>query len=123
VIVKNILIADDNRDFSSTLKLTLEAEGYSVYLAANGREAVLVQRKTPADVLITDLAMPDSDGFEAIDAFRKEFPATKVVVVSGAKRLDAPLYLKAAELMGAHAAFRKPFDVELLLKALKALAP
>ena len=119
--MKNILIADDNRDFSSTLKLVLEAEGYSVYLATNGREAILVQRNTPADVLITDLAMPDSDGLETIDAFRREFPGTKLVVVSGAKRLDASLYLKAAELMGADAAFRKPFDVEVFLKALKAI--
>lgn len=89
MILKKILIADDNRDFCSTLKLTLEAEGYSVDLATNGREAVLAQRNTTADVLITDLAMPDSDGFEVFDAFRSEFPGTKLVVVSGAKRLDA----------------------------------
>ncbi len=117
--MKTILIAEDNRDFAAMLKLALEAAGYVVYLAANGREAVDMQRAAPAQVLITDLLMPESDGFEAVDAFRREFPATRVVVVSGVEKLDARRYLAAAELMGADATFRKPFDVEDLLKTLK----
>jgi CheY-like chemotaxis protein len=117
--MKTILIAEDDRDFASVLKLTLEAQGYRIYLAANGRDAINVQRATPAEVLITDLIMPDSDGFETIDVFRKEFPATKLVVVSGTERLDAARHLQAAKLMGAHAVFRKPFDIQALLKTLR----
>ena len=115
----SVLIAEDNQDFAEALKLALEAEGYRVYLAGNGREAIAVQRKTPSRILITDLVMPESDGLEAIDIFRREFPATKVVVVSGAQKIDPRRYLEAAKLMGADATFRKPFKVEDLLATLE----
>lgn len=119
--MKRILIAEDNRDFASVLRLALEAEGYAVCLAENGREAIALQRRAAAEVLITDLVMPESDGFEAIDAFRKEFPATKLIVVSGTSRLDAERYLEVAKLVGADATFRKPFKVEDLLRKLRTL--
>jgi DNA-binding response OmpR family regulator len=116
-----VLIADDHRDFAEVLKVALEAEGYTVDLAANGREALAIQRKNAARILISDLVMPDSDGFELIDAFRKEFPATKLVVISGAERLDVPRHLEAAALMGADATFRKPFRMDALLAKLRSL--
>lgn len=119
--MKHVLIADDNRDFAQVLKLALEAHGYAVSLAANGREAIAMQRRAAVDVLITDLIMPESDGFEAIDAFRKEFPATRLIVVSGAERLEAGRYLEAAKLIGAHATFRKPFAVDDLLRTLRGI--
>lgn len=115
----SVLIADDNRDFAQMLRLSLEAAGYEVRLAGNGREALKMQRATPSRILITDIVMPDSDGFEAIDAFRREFPQTKVVAVSGAEKIDPQRYLAAAKLMGADATFRKPFRVEELLETLK----
>ena len=58
---------------------------------------------------------------EAIDAFRKEFPATKLIVISGAEKLNAPRYLAAAHLIGADATFQKPFEVEDLLSVLRSL--
>jgi len=119
--MNSILIAEDNRDFALSLQLALETAGYSVRVAQNGREAIILQRVQPARVFITDLVMPDSDGFEAIDLFRKEFPATKLVVISGAERLNTPRYLAAAQLMGADATFRKPFEVEELLSVLRSL--
>lgn len=120
--MKKILIADDNRDFAAALKLALQGAGYTVYLAANGSEAIFMQRNTPADILIADLVMPESDGLETIDRFRREFPATKVVVVSGAQKIDAPRYLLTAKLIGADFTFRKPFEFKDLLQALKSLS-
>jgi CheY-like chemotaxis protein len=119
--MNSILIAEDNRDFALSLQLALEAAGYAVRVAENGREAIALQRAKPAEVLITDLVMPEGDGFEAIDAIRKEFPATKLVVISGAERLNTPRYLAAAQLMGADATFHKPFEVEELLSVLRSL--
>lgn len=119
--MKTILIADDNRDFSAALKLALEAAGYAVTLAVNGREAIRIQQETPVDILITDLIMPESDGLELLKAFREEFPATRVVVISGDIKLDPNRYLSSAELMGADATFRKPFDMEAFLKTLESL--
>ena len=119
--MSSILIAEDNQDLALSLRLALEAAGYRVRVAANGREALVLQRTEPARIFITDLVMPDSDGFEAIDAFRREFPETKLVVISGAERLNASLYLAAAQLIGADAAFQKPFEVEALLERLRSL--
>jgi CheY-like chemotaxis protein len=118
---KRILIADDDADMRLTLKLALEIEGYAVEVAANGREALAAQRQAPADVLVTDIFMPDADGFEAIDAFRREFPATKIVVVSGGAQFTKRDYLPDAELMGVEATLQKPFDVDQLLALLRTL--
>jgi DNA-binding NtrC family response regulator len=120
-MTKRVLVVDDDADMRLTLKLALELAGYTVNVAANGREALEVQRREPAQVLITDIFMPDSDGFEAIDAFRREFPGTKIVVVSGGAQFTKRDYLPDAELMGVDATLQKPFDVDTLLALLNRL--
>ena len=117
-----LLVVDDDADMRLTLKLSLELAGYTVDVAANGREALEVQRMRPAGVLITDIFMPDADGFEAIDSFRREFPGTRIVVVSGGAQFTKRDYLPDAELIGADATLQKPFDVDVLLKTLQSLA-
>ena len=122
-MTKRLLVVDDDADMRLTLKLALEIAGYTVDVAANGREAVARQRQCPADVLITDIFMPDADGFEAIDAFRREFPGTRIVVVSGGASFARRDYLPDAELIGADATLQKPFDMDMLLRTLQSLAP
>ena len=117
-----LLVADDDADMRLTLKLALEIAGYTVDVAANGREAVELQRRQPADVLITDIFMPDADGFEAIDAFRHEFPRTRIIVVSGGAQFTKRDYLPDAELIGVDATLQKPFDIDTLLRTLQSLA-
>ena len=116
-----LLVVDDDADMRLTLKLSLELAGYTVEVAANGREALEVQRARPAEVLITDIFMPDADGFEAIDLFRREFPGIKIIVVSGGAQFTKRDYLPDAELMGVEATLQKPFEMETLLDTLKSL--
>ena len=117
-----VLIADDDADFRLTLKSALELAGYAVDITANGEQALAIQRVTPADILITDIFMPERDGFETIDVFRREFPRTKIIAMSGgsqlAKRGD---YLASAALIGIEATLQKPFKIELLLSRLRSL--
>jgi CheY-like chemotaxis protein len=118
-----VLVVDDNADMRLTMKALLEHEGYEVELAANGREALDVQRARPARVLVTDLFMPDADGFETIQRFRKEFPEIRIIAMSGggssrAMRTD---HLPVASEIGAHATLRKPFPVEKLLEVLRSV--
>jgi CheY-like chemotaxis protein len=120
---KRILVVDDDADMRLTLKLALELEGYEVEVAANGREALEQQRRQPADVLVTDIFMPDADGFEAIDAFRHQFPQTKIVVVSGGAQFTKRDYLPDAELIGVDATLQKPFEVDTLLALLQRMVP
>jgi CheY-like chemotaxis protein len=120
---RRILVVDDDADMRLTLKLSLELAGYTVDVAANGREALEAQRRQPAEVLITDIFMPDADGFEAIDAFRHQFPRTKIVVVSGGAQFTKRDYLPDAELIGVDATLQKPFEVDTLLALLQRMVP
>jgi len=122
--VTRVLVVDDNADMRLTMKLLLEHEGYEVELGANGREALEVQRARPSQVLITDLFMPDADGFETIERFRKEFPQIRIIAMSGggsssSMRTD---HLPVASEIGAHATLRKPFRIEKLLEALRSIS-
>jgi len=117
-----VLVVDDDADMRLTLKLALEIAGYAVDVAANAREALELQRGRPADVLITDIFMPDADGFEAIDAFRHEFPRTRIIVVSGGAQFTKRNYLPDAELIGVDATLQKPFDIDTLLSTLQSLS-
>ncbi|MCI3951041.1 MAG: response regulator [Burkholderiales bacterium] len=115
---KKLLIVDDDADMRLSLKLALEMAGYDALVAADGREALAIQKQRPADILITDIFMPDTDGFEVIDAVRRGFPQTKILVVSGGARLAKREYLLDAALMDVDAVLKKPFDVETLLRTL-----
>jgi CheY-like chemotaxis protein len=118
---RTILLAEDDADLRLALKLSLQAAGYTVATAANAQEALAVQRHNPADVLVTDIFMPEGDGFEAMDAFRREFPSTRIVVVSGGGQRGKADYLATARLTGADATLQKPFDVEALLEVIRRL--
>ena len=116
------MVVDDNADMRLVLKAALELEGYAVETAENGRHALEAQRAQPVDVLITDLFMPESDGFEAIDAFRREFPTTRIVVVSGGGQRGKKNYLEAASLVGVDATLEKPFSVDALVATLRSFS-
>lgn len=119
--MREILIADDDPGTRQALKLTLEAAGYRVRVAADGAEAFSLQRESPADVLITDIFMPESDGFEAIDRFRRDFPATKIIAISGDAKRARREYLPVAAMIGVDATLKKPFNTAQLLQALHSL--
>jgi CheY-like chemotaxis protein len=116
-----VLLVDDDADFRGMLQSALQLAGYPVALARHGREALAVQRRSPSDVMITDIFMPESDGFEAIEAFRRDFPATKIIAISGGAPLVKTNYLDAARLVGVDAVLQKPFDVEELLRLLRTM--
>jgi CheY-like chemotaxis protein len=120
--MNDVLIADDSAGFRQSLKLALEAAGYRVRVAAHGGEAIALQNERPADILITDIFMPESDGFEAIDQFRRDFPDTKIVAMSGDAQHARREYLSVAALVGVDATLKKPFKTEELLRTLRSLA-
>jgi len=119
--IRNILLVDDDADLRLALKLALEAADYLVVVAASAEEALLLQRRRPADVLVTDIFMPDGDGFEVIERFRREFPGTRIVVVSGGGKRAKQDYLVVAQLMKVDATLQKPFEIQALLETLRSL--
>jgi YesN/AraC family two-component response regulator len=91
-----------------------------VRTAAEGAQALAVQREWPADLLITDIFMPVQEGFETISRFKAEFPQTRIIVMSAGNvpgmKHD---FLAAAGLLGVGATLRKPFDADELLDAVR----
>lgn len=116
-----ILVVDDDPDVRRSLRLVLETAGYSVAEARNGADALRSHHAAAADVVVTDLFMPDTDGFELIRELRAHFPVVKIVAVSGGAPRMKQDYLEAARLTGVDAALRKPVEVDELLKTLRAL--
>lgn len=120
--MRELLIADDDAGLREALKMALEAAGYRVRVARHGGEAFALQNEAPADVLITDIFMPENDGFEAIDRFRKSFPGTRIVAMSGDAKRAKLEYLPVAALIGVDATLKKPFRTDELLRILRSLA-
>jgi len=113
-----ILVVDDNADMRLSLQLLLEQLGHSVAVAADGNQAVEVQRCCNARVLITDIFMPGKEGIETIEIFRREWPATKIIAMSGGGTHAKRSYLGVASTVGADATLTKPFSLEALVDAL-----
>ena len=110
----------DHADVRISIRRTLEEAGHRVLDAADGELALRLLETTPIDVVITDLFMPGEDGIVLMRRIRKDFPAVKVIAISGGGfggKLDL---LKDAVLLGASSALRKPFTQDQLLGALEA---
>lgn len=114
-----ILVADDDRDVRAALRVALEVEGYEVEAVPNGERAMQAHEERPADVLITDLFMPQRDGFETLKYFRARNPGMRIVVISGWKRAQKADHLAVALHAGADAILRKPFTPSELLDKLR----
>jgi len=117
-----ILVIDDNRDMRDLLRVVLERDGYAVEVAADGEEGLRAQSARPADVVITDIFMPNRDGLETIARLRAEHPRAKVLVISGGGDVVRGAgYLSTAREIGAHAVLPKPFELPALLAAVRGL--
>ena len=114
-----ILIIDDEPQIRSMLKLMLERDGYEVVEAPDGVEGIKVYRQNPADLIITDLIMPNKDGIGMIIELKKEFPDVKIIAMSGGGLNKPEGYLKGAKKLGAACTLTKPIDREEMLKAVK----
>ena len=114
-----VLIIDDEAPIRSMLKLMLERDGYEVAEAPDGMEAIRIYRQNPADLIITDLIMPNQDGIGMIIALKKEFPDVKIIAMSGGGLNKPEGYLKGAKKLGAACTLTKPIDRDEMLRAIK----
>jgi CheY-like chemotaxis protein len=90
----------------------LEAGGYEVIEAANGKQAFKEALAKRVDLVITDLVMPEQEGIETIQALRRDVPGIGIIAISGAFKGQ---FLKTARFLGADAVLNKPVSAELLL--------
>jgi DNA-binding response OmpR family regulator len=100
----------------------LRAAGHGVIEACNGKVGLELFRQANADLVITDIVMPEVEGFEVLAELRKKRPPVKVIAISGGGRQRAGDHLKMAAQMGA-TVLSKPFSNDALLAAVKKLLP
>ena len=112
-----ILVIDDDADVRAILEQTLKSAGHEVVLAADGQEGVKQQRATPANVVITDLFMPNQEGLETISELCKEFPGVAIVAMTG--KPAAGTMLSIALRLGAVEILQKPFFPDQLLNSVE----
>ena len=96
----HVLVAEDEVLVAWALRAILEEAGYHVTLAHDGVQALALQTRTPADVLLTDLQMPRLDGRGLIRQLRAARPTLPVVVMTGAPNADALDELRGATEAG-----------------------
>jgi DNA-binding response OmpR family regulator len=116
-----ILIIDDEDMIRNLLVKIFEREGYETITASDGKEGIKRHRESPADLIITDLIMPGKEGIETIMELRRDFPAVKIIAMSGGGNIDPETYLRIAKTMGAMKTLTKPFDRKELLKTIQEL--
>lgn len=121
IYMESILVIDDDVGSRSILRIILETQGYRVIEAADGRDAESYLAQDPPRLVITDVLMPEKDGFEVLLDLRRRCANTRVIVVSGGGKVDSAQYLDLANQLGADRTFSKPFKVEELLRAVKEL--
>ena len=112
----SILIVDDDRDIVRAISLLLEKQGYRIYTAYNGVEALDIVATTPLHLILLDIMMPSLDGLSALMKIRvsKNIP----VILLSAKTEDSDKILGLS--MGADDYIAKPYNPDELLARVKA---
>ena len=114
----HILVVDDDKNTRLLLKAVLESEGYTVYAAQNGEDALTVMDQQHIDLVVLDVMMPKMDGYEFTKILREAQNNLPILMVS-AKQLPADK--KKGFLVGTDDYMTKPIDEEEMLLRIRAL--
>jgi len=113
---ESILIVDDEPALAEMLKESLSREGYKVVCANSAADAFEILKKQNINLLISDVLMPDMDGFQLVKEVEKLYPDIKFQIISG--YADSRIYEADVEQMKQHLLY-KPFPTEMLLKRIR----
>ena len=111
----SILVVEDSEPFREVLAELLELDGHRVWVCDSGDSALKCLTENPIDLVITDLQLPHTDGFELIRILQRSRPELGVIAISG---LNDQLLQRASSL-GAKAVLGKPFTAEELSQAVR----
>jgi len=107
----NLLIVDDELSMRQFLTHLFQRDGHSIRVAENGRKAMAMLREQPADVIVSDVKMPDMGGIDLLRAARDLQPDVEVIMMTAFANEQTA---HEAFLLGAFDFVHKPFDNNLL---------
>ena len=117
----HVLVIEDHAPLRLLIRQVLEDHAYTVADAADGEKGTSLLKTFAADLIITDIFMPNRDGIETIRAVRRHWPQVKLLAMSGWQSEQGFGVLDSALDFGAHGVLSKPFGVHDLLLAVETL--
>ena len=114
----SILVCEDDFAIKTMISTKLKQENYSVYTVQNGREALSLMEKQQIDLVISDIMMPEMDGYEFVQTLRETKHTLPILMITAKSQLES---LEAAFKLGVDDYMVKPLRLEELLLRVKAL--
>jgi len=111
-----ILVVDDELNIRRVLERAFAKEGYQVYTAEGGHQALRLLAETPCDLMLTDVVMPDMTGLELLKRARQQHPNLQVVLMTAYGTIPTAVEAMRA---GAYDFLTKPLDMEVLRKVVR----
>ncbi len=115
--MKTILVADDKANIRNLVREYLEAEGFRVVIAANGREALYAARAEKPDLILLDIMMPEMSGYDFLKTYRRERETPVILLTAKLDETDKVLGLE----LGADDYVTKPFGMKELVARIHAV--
>ena len=112
----NILVVDDSVAIRSLISTILDKCGHNIFLANDGTQGISMAKWHQPDIVITDIIMPNVDGFEFIQQLLRLNISTKIIAISGSMSSYTDIALETAKLFGTFGTLRKPISENDLLK-------
>lgn len=117
-----VLLVDDDEKVRELVRVNLEFEGYRVREAGSAEEGLSAIEEAKPDLVLLDVMMPQTDGWEMLRKIQEQYGAGAIPVVMFSGKVDEHT-LQQASTGGAHAFVGKPFDMQQLIDQTKQIAP
>ncbi len=116
---KRILLVDDDAEIIESLRLALEANGYTVLVARDGNQGLALSERENPDLVILDMMMPKRSGFLVLEKMRRtrETPLRVIMITAN----EGSRHKAYAEMLGVDDYIRKPFPMDRLIESVQRL--
>jgi DNA-binding response OmpR family regulator len=116
---KRILLVDDDAEIVESLRLALEANGYTVLVARDGNQGLALSERENPDLVILDMMMPKRSGFLVLEKMRRTRDTPMRVIMITAN--EGTRHKAYAEMLGVDDYIRKPFPMDRLIESVRRL--
>jgi DNA-binding response OmpR family regulator len=116
---QRVLLVDDDHEIVESVRIALEANGYSVLVARDGNQGLAMAEREDPDLVVLDMMMPKRSGFLVLEKLRRSRPVPLRVIMITAN--EGSRHKAYAEMLGVDDYIRKPFAMDRLMESVKRL--